>query len=198
MLSGFLNRTRLVVAALAILALLLGTFIYRDVFVGSKNTGSSVNLYSIARRTVTASITGSGNVEPQAQSNVNFKVAGTLTEIDVHVGDHVSAGQRLAAIDSTSEQNAVDQANANLATAQANLQAALTPLTQNQITQLQNAVNNSQQTYSDTVAQVNLTNSQDASQVAADQAQLSADQPTLSLHPTHQQDPQSQATAKTH
>ena len=196
MLTGFLNRTRLVVAALAILALLLGTFIYRDVFVGSKNTGSSVNLYSIARRTVTASITGSGSVEPQAQSNVNFKLAVTLTEIDVHVGDHVSAGQRLAVIDSTSEQNAVDQANANLATAQANLQAALTPLTQNQITQLQNAVNNSQQTYSDTVAQVNLTNSQDASQVAADQAQLSADQQTLSFNLTYQQDLQSLATAK--
>ena len=196
MLAGFLNRTRLVVAALAILALLLGTFIYRDVFVGSKNTGSSVNLYTVARRTVTASITGSGNVEPQAQSNVNFKVAGALTEIDVHVGDHVSAGQRLAAIDSTSEQNAVDQASANLATAQANLQAVLTPLTQNQITQLQNAVTNAQQAYSDTVAQVNLTNQQDANQVATDQAQLSTDQQALSFNLTYQQDLQALATAK--
>src|SRR2546427_11562587 len=96
-------------------------------FVPSKNTASSLNLYSVVRRTVTATISGSGNVEPQAQSNVNFKVAGTLTEIDVHVGDHVSAGQKLAAIESAAQQNAVDQAAANLATAPATLPAVVPP-----------------------------------------------------------------------
>ena len=196
MLIGFLNRTRLVVAGLAVIALLLATFIYRDVFVGSHNTSSSLNLYTVARRTVTASITGSGNVEPQMQSNLNFRVAGTLTEIDVHVGDHVTAGQKLASIDSTAEQNALDQASANLATAQANLQAAQTPLTQNQIQQLQDAVANAQQTYNDTVAQTNLTNTQDANQVAADQNQLTVDQQALTFNLTYQQDLQQLSTAK--
>lgn len=185
---GLLNRTRLVVAGLAIVALVLGTLIYRDMFVSGKNTGSSLNLYTVSRRAVTASITGSGNVEPQAQANVNFKQAGTLTEIDVHVGDHVSAGQTLAKIDSTSEQNAVDQAQANLATARANLQAVQTPLTQNQVAQLQNNVASAQQTYNDTVAQVTLTNSQDAAQVTADQNQLAADQAALDASFAYQQD----------
>jgi len=171
-LIGFLNRTRIVVAGLAIIALVLGTLIYRDMFVPSKNAASAMNLYSVVRRTVTASISGSGNVEPQLQSNVNFKVAGTLTEIDVHVGDHVSSGQKLAAIDPSAQQAAVDQASANLATAQANLQAVLTPLTQNQITQLQN----------------NVTNTQDTNQVTADQNQLAADQQTLSFNLTYQND----------
>src|SRR2546430_935187 len=157
-------------------------------FVPSKNTASSLNLYSVVRRTVTATISGSGNVEPQVQSNVNFKVAGTLTEIDVHVGDHVSAGQKLAAIDSAAQQNAVDQAAANLATAQANLQAVLTPLTQNQITQLQNNVASAQQAYNDSVAQVNQTNTQDSNQVTADQNQLATDQQTLSFNLTYQND----------
>ena len=188
MLIGFLNRTRIVVAGLAIVALVLGTLIYRDMFVPSKNTASSLNLYSVVRRTVTATISGSGNVEPQVQSNVNFKVAGTLTEIDVHVGDHVSAGQKLAAIDSAAQQNAVDQAAANLATAQANLQAVLTPLTQNQITQLQNNVASAQQAYNDSVAQVNQTNTQDSNQVTADQNQLATDQQTLSFNLTYQND----------
>ena len=185
---GLLSRTRLVVAGLAIIALVLGALIYRDMFVSSKNTGSALNLYTVARRTVSASVTGSGNVEPQAQANVNFKVAGALTEIDVHVGDHVTTGQKLAAIDSSAEQNAVDQAQANLATAQANLQAAQTPLTQNQITQLQNNVATAQQTYNDTVAQVNLTNSQDATQVTTDQSQLAADQAALAASFAYQQD----------
>jgi len=187
-LIGFLNRTRIVVAGLAIIALVLGTLIYRDMFVPSKNAASALNLYSVVRRTVTASISGSGNVEPQLQSNVNFKVAGTLTEIDVHVGDHVSSGQKLAAIDPSAQQAAVDQASANLATAQANLQAVLTPLTQNQITQLQNNVASAQQTYNDTVAQVNATNTQDTNQVTADQNQLAADQQTLSFNLTYQND----------
>ena len=178
----------MVVAGLAIIALVLGTLIYRDMFVPGKNTASSLNLYTVARRTVTASITGSGNLVPQSQSNVSFKVAGTLTEIDVHVGDHVTAGQTLAAVDASSERNAVDQATANVATAQANLQAVLTPLTQNQITQLQNNVATAQQTYTDTVAQVNLTSTQDANQVAADQTQLAADQQTLSFNLTYQND----------
>jgi HlyD family secretion protein len=165
-------------------------------FVPSKSAASSLNLYTVTRRNVTASITGTGNVEPQAQSNVNFKVAGTLTEIDVHVGDHVSAGQRLAAIDSTAEQNALDQAEANLATSESNLQSVETPLTQNQIAQLQDNVTTAQQSYNDTVAQVNLTNSQDATQVSADQAQLANDQAVLGNSLVYQQDLQQLNTDK--
>jgi HlyD family secretion protein len=196
-LNGLLSKTRLVVAGLAIVALVLGTLIYRDMFVSTKNAANALNLYTVSRRTVTASITGSGNVEPQAQSNVNFKVAGTLTEIDVHVGDHVSAGQTLARIDSTAEQNALDQANANLYTAQANLQSAQTPLTQNQITQLQNNVVTAQQSYNDTVAQVNLTNTQDANQVTADQNQLTIDQQALTFNAAYQAALQKLSTDKT-
>jgi multidrug efflux pump subunit AcrA (membrane-fusion protein) len=193
-LFGLLNRSRLIVAALAIVALVLGTLIYRDMFVSTKNAASALNLYTVARRTVTASVTGSGNVEPQQQANVNFKVAGALTNIYVTVGDHVTAGQTLASIDSTAEQTALDQAEANLATAEANLQSVETPLTQNQVTQLQDAVNTAQQTYNDTVTQVNLTNSQDAAQVAADQNQLTLDQSILDNSLTYQQDKQQLAT----
>ncbi len=111
-------------AGLAAIALVLGGLIYRDVFVGTKNANSSLNLYTVSRRTVTASVTGTGNLVPMQQANVSFKVSGTLTEIDVKVGDHVTAGQVLARIDSTQEQNALDGAQANLAIARANLQSA--------------------------------------------------------------------------
>jgi HlyD family secretion protein len=185
-LIGFFNRTRVIVAGLAIVALVLGALIYRDMVVPSKNAGSALNLYTVARRTVTASINGSGNLEPVAQANVSFKVAGTLTEIDVKVGDHVYAGEKLAAVDSSPQQAALAQAQANLTTAQANLQAIETPLTANQVAQLQDGVATALQTYNDTVAQVNLTNSQDAAQVLADQTQLTNDQNTLYFNPTYQ------------
>jgi putative ABC transport system ATP-binding protein len=145
-----------------------------------------LNLYTVARRTVTSSVTGTGNLVPMQQANVSFKVAGTLTEIDVHVGDRVKAGQVLARVDATQEQNAAASAQANLAMAQANLQTAETPLTQNQIAQLRDNVTNAQQQYNDAVAQVNLTNTQDASQVTADQSQLTADQQALTFNAAYQ------------
>ena len=189
-----LKNTRLVVAALAAIALVLGGLIYRDVFVGTKNTGSAVNLYTVARRTVTASVTGTGNLVPMQQANVSFKVSGSLTEIDVRVGDHVAAGQLLARIDPTPEQNALASAQANLAIAEANLQSAETPLTASQITQLRDNVANAQQSYNDTVASVNATNTQDANQVSADQNQLTTDQQSLTFNAAYQAAKQTLAT----
>jgi len=181
-----LKNTRLVVAALAAIALVLGGLIYRDVFVGTKNAGNAVSIYTVARRTVTASVTGTGNLVPMEQANVSFKVSGSLTEIDVRVGDHVVAGQLLARIDPTPEQNALASAQANLAIAEANLQSAETPLTASQITQLRDNVANAQQSYNDTVASVNATNTQDANQVSADQSQLTTDQQSLTFNAAYQ------------
>jgi HlyD family secretion protein len=194
--TGFLNNPRILVAGLAAVALVLGGLIFRDVFVPAKNTASSLNLYTVGRRTVTASVTGTGNLVPMTQSNVSFRVSGILTEVDVRVGDHVSAGQVLAKIDPTSQQQALAAAQANLQVAEANLQAAQTPLTSAQVNQLQNSVAMAQQTYNDTVAQVNLTNSQDAAQVTADQDQLNTDKQALTFNAIYQADLQALATAQ--
>jgi HlyD family secretion protein len=192
-----LKNTRLVVAALAAIALVLGGLIYRDVFIGTKNASNAVSLYTVARRTVTASVTGTGNLVPMEQANVSFKVSGSLTEIDVRVGDHVAAGQVLARIDPTAEQNALASSQANLAIAQANLQSAETPLTASQITQLQDNVANAQQSYNDTVASVNATNTQNATQVTADQNQLTTDQQSLTFNAAYQTAKQTLTTDQT-
>src|SRR2546426_12605640 len=83
--SRLLKRSRLVVAALAAIALVLGGLIYRDVFVGTKNTASSLNLYTVGRRTGTSSVTRTGNLVPMQQANVSFKGTATLTEVGVRV-----------------------------------------------------------------------------------------------------------------
>ena len=192
-----LKNSRLIVAGLSAVALILGGLIFRDIFVPGKNASSSLNLYTVARRTVSASVTGTGNLVPVQQANVNFKVSGTLTAVDVRVGDHVAAGQTLAEIDPAPERSSLASAQANLASAQANLQAAETPLTQDQINQLRNSVTMAQQSLNDATAQANLTNSQDANQVAADQTQLNADQSALNFNATYQTDLQNLSTAKT-
>ena len=193
----FMNRSRLAVAGLAAVALVLSALIYRDVFVPAKNTGSTVNLYTVSRRTVTASVTGTGSLVPMAQANVNFKVSGELTEIDATVGAHVTVGQVLARVDATAENQALAAAQANLQVAQANLQSVETPLTSSQISQLQHNLAIAQQSYNDTVAQVNFTTTQDANQVAADKNQLSIDQQILNNSLSYQLDLQAQSAAKT-
>jgi HlyD family secretion protein len=130
------------------------------------------------------------------QSNVSFRVSGILTEVDARVGDHVTTGQVLAKIDPTAQQQALAAAQANLQVAQANLQSAQTPLTSAQVNQLQNSVSMAQQTYNDTVAQVSLTNSQDAAQATADQNQLNADKQALTFNAIYQADLQALATAQ--
>ena len=44
---------------------------------------------------------GTGTVSPVAESSVGFNTNGHVTEIDVHIGDHVEAGQMLAQLDDT-------------------------------------------------------------------------------------------------
>jgi HlyD family secretion protein len=193
---SFFRNTRIVVAGLAAIALVLGALIYRDMFIPAKNTASTLNLYTVGRRTVTASVTGTGSLVPMTQRNVGFRVAGTLTEIDVHVGDHVTAGEILARIDPTTEQQALAAAEANLQVAEANLQVVETPLTSAQIAQLQHDYQQAVQTYNDTVASVDLSNSQDASLVSVDQAQVTADQQALTFNATYQADLQALNTAK--
>src|SRR6185437_11239523 len=56
---------------------------------------------------------------PQAVP-LSFKSSGTLTEIDVNVGQTVKAGQVLAKEDTSDLQAQVDQAQANVAAQQAN------------------------------------------------------------------------------
>ncbi|HKU95200.1 MAG TPA: efflux RND transporter periplasmic adaptor subunit [Vineibacter sp.] len=62
-----------------------------------------------------------GTVEPRYQTSLGFRVLGRMIARDVNVGDSVSAGARLAAIDPLALELAVRQAQASLASAEAQL-----------------------------------------------------------------------------
>lgn len=173
-----LLTARNLVIALAIAAVILSGLIARDVYLPA-GTAPVASRTAVAQRgTVRVQVSGTGNVVPASQVGVAFKVPGVLTEIDVHVGDHVSQGQVLARVDTTSLQAAVDSATAGLATAQANLDAAQSPLAPGQLTQLYHALATAQTSYSDTVNTVNATNSADQSALNSDQAAYNSDNAT--------------------
>lgn len=84
---------------------------------------------SAAGRTMTAEVTqGSqtstvsldGTLSPRKQANLNFTVSGEITKVYVSAGQKVTKGQKLARIDDSSLQDAVDLASANVTSAQAN------------------------------------------------------------------------------
>ena len=173
---GWLTGTRAWVIGLGLVGVLLVGLIARDTVLASP-AAVTIRTATADRGTVASVVSGTGSLLPVGRMTVNFKAAGTLTEVDVRVGDKVTTGQVLARIDSSTQQAAVAQAQASLAAAQANVQSTQSPLTAAQVAQLQHQVTAAQQNYNDTVASVNATNQADATTVANDQAKVNADCP---------------------
>jgi len=175
--NAWLSGTRAWMIGLGLVAVLLVGLIARDT-VFAQPAAATIRTATADRGTVTSVVSGTGSLVPAGRMNVNFKVAGTLTEIDAKVGDKVATGAVLARIDSSTQQAALAQAQASLASAQANLQSTQSPLTAAQVAQLQHQLSAAQQNYNDTVASVNAQNQADATTVANDQAKVNADCPS--------------------
>lgn len=116
------SRTRkLVVSAVSLLAV---AAIGLTVFVATRPKAATTTTFSqtvkATKTTQTVSVSMTGTLAPQTQSDLTFPVSGQVTAVNVTVGATVNAGDALATIDDTSLRNAVSLANANLTSAQAN------------------------------------------------------------------------------
>lgn len=65
-----------------------------------------------------------GTIQAETEVNLGFRIDGRMVERLVNVGDRVTAGQVVARLDPTNEQNALRAARASLAAAQAQLTEA--------------------------------------------------------------------------
>jgi multidrug efflux pump subunit AcrA (membrane-fusion protein) len=63
---------------------------------------------------VQTTASGSGSVEAGVDDDVDFATSGTLNDVDVHVGEHVTKGQILATLDPTSAELTLAQAKISL------------------------------------------------------------------------------------
>jgi len=163
---------RLLALGLALVAVALLALIVHDVIAPPGSSGGGTRTTVIRRGTVSAAVSGTGTVVPVQQQNVAFRASGQLTEVDVKVGDQVHTGQVLARIDQTTYQTALQQAQASLAQAEANLSTAQNS---NAVTQAQHQLAAAQQAYNDAVNQVALQNQQDANAVTNAQNQFNSD-----------------------
>jgi len=93
----------------------------------SSSLPANTQLVSVQYSDVVNSVTASGNVAFPEKEQLTFGIAGTVGEINVHVGDTVAKAQILAELDSTSNvssQIAVTQARINLKNAEDKLDEA--------------------------------------------------------------------------
>ncbi|MGZ6387982.1 MAG: efflux RND transporter periplasmic adaptor subunit [Ktedonobacterales bacterium] len=165
------------------------------------SSGPSVT-YTTAKVTqgnLAVTVSATGPVE-SAIYDVNFSGSGKLAEIDVALGQQVKAGQTLAKLDKTSLQDALNQAQAQVNSAQTSLNNAYNNQTNVQAqTQAQinaayaqeqqalskcatgdtNCVNVAQAQYNSTVAQANGQRSSAQAQISSAQAQLQSAQTQL-------------------
>ncbi|MGI5500457.1 efflux RND transporter periplasmic adaptor subunit [Lentzea sp. CA-135723] len=81
---------------------------------GSAQSATSTRTAAAANRDVSEVVTASGTVQSSYSAAASFGASGTVTEINVKVGDVVTKGQQLAKLDPTQAQWQVDIAQGNL------------------------------------------------------------------------------------
>ncbi|GIF12761.1 macrolide-specific efflux system membrane fusion protein [Actinoplanes teichomyceticus] len=139
----------------ALLALLIvgaaiwGVNLVRDTSSGNGANATGVRTVTVSQGTVTRSVTADGAVESAATAAATFATPGTVTAIDVKVGDRVAKGRLLARIDAAPAQRDLALARADLDAAEdalARAQAAGTDPTiaQNEVTSARLAVADAQ------------------------------------------------------
>ena len=92
---------------------------YGVLSVGSDSQATtSERIVTVSKGVVQSVVSGSGNLEPANQLNVNFGTTGRITKIYVKEGDHVSKGDLLGKLDNASQRVDLAQAQAQLVDAQ--------------------------------------------------------------------------------
>ncbi|MDT7800656.1 MAG: hypothetical protein QOI78_4089 [Actinomycetota bacterium] len=120
------SRAWVINGALIVLLAGAGFGIYQAFTPASNTAQAQTRSTQVRRATVSETISAAGTLASSYTGAANFTTAGKVTSIDVKVGDVVSAGQKLATVDSTQAAKQLQVAKANLSVAQDSLDAAET------------------------------------------------------------------------
>lgn len=144
--ASFIKIHKVISAIIAIVIIAVGYYGYKDVF--AKTTTTTYVLGQVTRGTITTTVTGTGQVSPSDEVDINPKASGEVTQVDVKVGDSVKAGQVIAQIDDTTAEKTLRDAQASLTGAEITYQKALQQ-SQSSLTTDQASVTSSQNALSD-------------------------------------------------
>ena len=119
-------RRRLVIIVVAAALVLLGgggVLAWRLTRTDAATT-TTQRTVAVSKETVKDTVGTTGTVEPARRADLTFSAAGTVTAVEVEVGDKVSKGDVLATLDDTDLQADLEAAQADLAAAQDDLTTA--------------------------------------------------------------------------
>jgi len=105
-------------------AVVLAALAVTEIGPPTSSARTSTQIITAEQGVVQSTVTGSGNIEAGTDVDVNFQTSGTLSNIYVHIGQHVEKGQLLATLNQTSAQLTLDQAEENLTAAEDQLSSA--------------------------------------------------------------------------
>ncbi len=111
------KRWRLIIPVVAVLAVAGGaTYYYETIYLPSQASTQEPLQTTVARRgSIVLSAAGTGTLQAANQIDLGFKTSGTLTQLNVKVGDQVKAGDILAEVDNSSQQIQLAQSKQTLA-----------------------------------------------------------------------------------
>lgn len=136
--GGRLRRPPLAVIIAGVLLLALGgTFAVRAFSDARANPLADATIVPVTRGDLVLGVSATGQVEPRIQAELAFPASGRVAEVLVAEGDTVRAGDALITLDNRQQLAARDAAAANLAVAQADLQALRDGATPEQLAEAQ-------------------------------------------------------------
>ena len=116
------RKSLLINGALVVVLVVVGVTSYLVIQPASSSTPLATS--TVQQGTVLATVSASGTLEAAQDLGLNFTTGGKVTKIYVKVGQRVHAGQKLAKVDPTSSKDALEQAQAQLSSTEAQLSAA--------------------------------------------------------------------------
>jgi HlyD family secretion protein len=144
-------RSRTLVRTLGVLVVLAaiaaGSFLFVRSRARAATASTPVQTVTVTEGRIEVTIGASGNVAASQEANLSFGASGTVSQVSVTAGQQVKAGQVLAQLDTTNLQLQVQNAQAALDAAQANLQQAQQPATPEDIASAQAALASAQANY---------------------------------------------------
>lgn len=121
LLGGAVSKRARIIAAVVGIAVVVGIVAF--IALGSKGGGPEVEASTATKKELAVTVTASGRIDAGVRADVFPPTAGTLDTIFVSDGETVTAGQKIAAMDTAPIELQVAQARAGLSQARAQLAA---------------------------------------------------------------------------
>ena len=120
-----MKRNGMIIGGIVIILLMVaGMFGWETLSANAAAENNHVQTTPVQRGTLVATVSAAGNVTAPEQATLTFETTGRVALVNVQAGDAVKKGQVLMSLDTTDLDLALKGAQANLASAQANFDAA--------------------------------------------------------------------------